>query len=577
MAMKNITYKVPHNNKEVCVNPALDLIPEMILANKRKIQGYTCEINGIPLPVLRDQTRFELVHSGVRYTEGIQSLIQKDQPGSCRYVRDGCHEDLPRRSAQETVSVKGLDLDYEAIKNIPIVQTGHEPVFYYPGVWIKNHLAYYLATKIGGIGVNMIVDNDAGKMGFVYMPVLSEKPVNMRKIVLVEDRDDVPYEEVVFGTMESILRFREEMVTLFQKNFTDETIKTTMESMLSTFENFMDCVVGCYRMGCTDMVGLLSAARCSLETGFCMDNLEIPVSWMSSTDGFYQFFLHLVYEAERFTHIYNEKLAEYRALHKIRSKANPLPDLKADGNAVELPFWVWKACGRREKCYLMKEGESFGLADGGEVFLTFKKSEGFQATMAKLRGLEHAHVKLRPRAITTTMFSRLFFSDIFIHGIGGAKYDTITDEIVREFFGIDPPSFATISTTLFLPLDTFNVDAGMVQLLHRELKDMGYNPERYASEGRLHDEVFVSRVKEKQRLLEVMAICSGEEKRRCFHQIGELNKLNLADLGDEMQRKKREIAEANLKLSYNEMVRFREYPVAIYPMKALKEYFLHVF
>ncbi|MDN3515747.1 MAG: hypothetical protein NG747_15285 [Candidatus Brocadia sp.] len=575
--MKDITYIVPKNNKEVFVDPAIHRIPEMILANKHTINRYTVEINGVPLPVLREKTRKELLRMAVRYTDGIQSLIQKDRPGSCRYMRNSNQEDVSRHRVPETLSMKGLPLDSEAIRNIPIIQTGHEPVFYYPGVWIKNHLAHYLATKMGGIGVNMIVDNDACKMGFMHMPVLSEIPANIRKVALVEGLDNVAYEDVAFDHVETILRFREEIITLFKKNVSDETIKTTMELMQSTFENFMNCVAGCYQMGCTDMVGLLSTARRSLETSFCLDNLEIPVSWMCDTDGFCQFLLHLFYNAERFAHIYNEKLAEYRAIHKIRSKANPLPELKTEGNAVELPFWVWKAGEQRKRCYLRKEGESLGITDGAEVFLTLKKGDGFPVQGAKLRELRHARVKLRPRAITATMFSRLFFSDLFIHGIGGAKYDTITDEIIREFFGIDPPSFATISTTLFLPLETFDVNTGTLHALHYELKDMNYNPERYASEELLRDEGFIGRMKEKQRLLEMMAVCNGEEKSRYFHRIGELNKLNLLRLEVEMEKKKKEIEEANNKLAYNEVVQFREYAVAIYPMKVLEEYFLRVF
>lgn len=575
--MKNITYTVPKNNKEVFVDPTTHRIPEMIQANKHKISRYTCEINGIPLPVLRDNAREELLRIAVNYTEGIQSLIQKNLSESCRYVRNASQEDVLQHRAQEPLTVKGLELDCKAIKNIPIIQTGHEPVFYYPGVWIKNHLTQYLATKMGGIGVNMIVDNDACKMGFMHMPVLSEKPDNIRKVTLVEGMDDVAYEEVVFEHVETISRFREEVISVFKKNLLDEATKIAMESMQSEFENFMNCMVQCYRKGCTDMVGLLSAARCSIEAGFGMDNLEVPVSWMCNTDGFYQFLLHLVYEAERFAQIYNEKLAEYRALHKVRSKANPLPGLKIDGHAVELPFWVWKAGRQREKCYLMKDGESTQLTDGSNVFAILEKNEGFRANMSKLRDLKNAQVKIRPRAITATMFSRLFFSDVFIHGIGGAKYDTITDEIIREFFGVVPPSFATVSTTLFLPLDTFDVDGGTLQVLRRGLKDMSYNPERYASEERLHDEGFISRVKEKQRLLEMMTVCNREEKRRYFHQVGELNRLNLAHIGNELQKKKKEIDEANIKVAYNNMVRFREYPVYIYPMKVLKDYFLHVF
>lgn len=577
MAMKNITYTIPKQNKEVFVEPAIHRIPETILANKHTINRYPGEVNGIPLPLLRDKTRLELLHMAVRYTAGIQSLIQKDPPGSSRYVQNSCGEDVSRHGTPETLSVKGHNLDYVAIRDIPIIQTGHEPVFYYPGVWIKNHLAHYLATKMGGIGINMIVDNDACKMGFMHMPVLSEELPNIRKIALVEGMDAVAYEEIAFHRIEPILRFRDEILSLFTKNVSDETMKTTMGSMRSTFVDFMNCIVECYQRGCTDMVGLLSAARCSLETGFCMDNLEIPVSWMCDTDGFCQFLLHLVYEAERFAQIYNEKLAEYRAIHKIRSKANPLPDLKTAGNTVELPFWAWKAGEQRKRCYLRKEGESLEITDGEAVVLTLKRGDSFLVQKTILRELRNAGVKLRPRAITATIFSRLFFSDLFIHGIGGAKYDTITDEIIREFFGVSPPSFATISATLFLPLNSFDVDESSVQDLYHELKDMSYNPERYAPEEILHDEGFISRVKEKRRLLEMMAVCNGDEKRRSFHQIGELNKLNLAQLGVEIQKKKRAIDEASSKLAHNEVVQFREYPISIYSMTALKGYFLHVF
>ena len=40
--------------------------------------------------------------------------------------------------------------------------------------------------------------------------------------------------------------------------------------------------------------------------------------------------------------------------------------------------------------------------------------------------LRESGVKIRPRAILTTLYSRLFLSDLFIHGIGGAKYDAWT-------------------------------------------------------------------------------------------------------------------------------------------------------
>ena len=44
-----------------------------------------------------------------------------------------------------------------------------------------------------------------------------------------------------------------------------------------------------------------------------------------------------------------------------------------------------------------------------------------------------------PACLTLTLFTRLGFADGFIHGIGGGKYDEVTDDIVRRFFRLDPP------------------------------------------------------------------------------------------------------------------------------------------
>lgn len=80
------------------------------------------------------------------------------------------------------------------------------------------------------------------------------------------------------------------------------------------------------------------------------------------------------------------------------------------------------------------------------------------------------------------MFSRFLLGDLFIHGIGGAKYDELGDEIARRFFGFEPPGFLTLSLTLWLglPADTSTpADLGAV---HRGLRDLTYNPDRYLIE-----------------------------------------------------------------------------------------------
>ena len=69
--------------------------------------------------------------------------------------------------------------------------------------------------------------------------------------------------------------------------------------------------------------------------------------------------------------------------------------------------------------------------------------------MAELAG---RGIRLRTRALITTLFARLFLGDLFLHGIGGAKYDQVTDLLVERFFGVKPPGYMTLTATLRLPI-----------------------------------------------------------------------------------------------------------------------------
>jgi hypothetical protein len=69
--------------------------------------------------------------------------------------------------------------------------------------------------------------------------------------------------------------------------------------------------------------------------------------------------------------------------------------------------------------------------------------------------------------------------DLFLHGIGGAKYDQVTDQIVRLFFGFDPPEFATVSATLRLPIAHEAADFSDFGQWQRRLRELQYHPEQF--------------------------------------------------------------------------------------------------
>ena len=101
------------------------------------------------------------------------------------------------------------------------------------------------------------------------------------------------------------------------------------------------------------------------------------------------------------------------------------------------------------------------------------------AAVDQLLSLAERGIKIRTRALTTTLFARLILSDLFLHGIGGAKYDQVTDQIARQFFGFKLPKFAAVSATLRLPIAHTAVNMTSESELTRQMRELRYHPERY--------------------------------------------------------------------------------------------------
>ncbi|MBC8555449.1 MAG: hypothetical protein H8D23_38025, partial [Candidatus Brocadiales bacterium] len=163
-------------------------------------------------------------------------------------------------------------------------------------------------------------------------------------------------------------------------------------------------------------------------------------------------------------------------------------------------------------------------------------------------------------------------SDLFIHGIGGAKYDQITDEIIREFFGVEPPGYATISATLHPPYKPLDATKEDVNALKHVIKDMGYNPNRYASDEIMEGSEMRCMVSEKKELIAKEPL-DTKEKHRTFDRIKQLNTLMKVKISPLIKEKEKEMEDLEKKLIYNSIVTNRDYPFCIYPEAMLGELF----
>ncbi len=200
---------------------------------------------------------------------------------------------------------------------------------------------------------------------------------------------------------------------------------------------------------------MLRGGAADLRARWGCHNLEMPVSPLCRTEPFAWFACHLLADLPHFHAVYNAIVDDYRRHHGIRSRNHPVPDLAVEDDWLEAPFWGWRtAAGRRARpavrappriasnCVSVRR---YGLA-------ALPRRTHAVAAVEPGSNLGSRGFKVRSRALTTTLYARLFLADLFIHGIGGGKYDELTDELIRRFYECEPPIYMVLSATRWLPL-----------------------------------------------------------------------------------------------------------------------------
>ena len=78
----------------------------------------------------------------------------------------------------------------------PLVVTGHQPELFHPGVWVKNFATAALARAHGGLGLNLIVDNDIPKSASIRVPRVGKDRIQMVRVEFDHWKGEMPYEDL---------------------------------------------------------------------------------------------------------------------------------------------------------------------------------------------------------------------------------------------------------------------------------------------------------------------------------------------------------------------------------------------
>jgi hypothetical protein len=475
-------YQAPAADGAVLADPPAEALPELVEANRKRLDRADGTVGGLPLRELRALARREVLQAAVEYTRG----------------------DPPAPAVG------------------PLLLAGHQPELSHPGVWVKHFALHGYARKLGGIPLNLVVDNDTLKSTSLRFPVLAGRdPAAVRLEAVPFDRFDreEPYESRRVHDPELFCTFADRAAPLWRGWRFEPLLPRVWEDVVAhpaetTGERF-------------------AAVRRKWERAWGCHNLELPVSHLAGTRAFAWFVTHILADLPRFRSVYNTAVREYRSAHGIKSSSHPVPDL-GDGEA---PFW----------------GPAGPDGRRGRLMTPANASPA----------------RLRPRALTLTLFARVCLGDLFVHGIGGGKYDEVTDAIIRDYFGIEPPAYQVLSATLRLPLPTFPTTSGDVAALARRERDLYWNPQRHLT----GPEAERPEVRELIRRHDELAAAEPPDRagrRRRFRELREIGGRLRALLQPQLAEARGDLERARREAAANAMLTRRDFAWVLYPEETLR-------
>jgi hypothetical protein len=514
--------RAPRENGAKLIEPPLDAVGPFVERNIATAAAYDYDVQGKPLAQLAAQARGELVQA------------------ACSYTR--AYRDVPNGACQP---------------GVPLFLAGHQPQLFHPGVWFKNFILSAIARRQGGVAVNLAIDSDTIKTASLRVPAGTPEAPWVESLPFDRQTAEIPYEERAIIDRACLASFGSRAAEMMRHLVPDPLVR-----------EFWPLVVE--RAGACQTLGeCLAQARHRQEGMWGAVTLEIPQSQVCRLPAFHWFTCHLLARLPRLWEEYNRSVADYRSENHIRSSSHPVPDLAMDDDWLESPFWIWdRANPRRRRLFVRQRGDEIFLSDrqGIEQALSLSPEGEAQRAATQLAELAARGVRLRTRALLTTLFARLFLGDLFVHGIGGAKYDQVTDLLIERFFGLKPPGYMTLTATLRLPIARQEITPEEARRVDCELRELAYHPERHL--GASADGEATTLVREKRQWIDTPP--TRENAKQRGDQIRAVNAALQPAVAPQWQQllDEREKIVGNLRTQ--SILASREYAFCLYPAEALR-------
>ena len=535
-------YRVPPESGEALIDPSFARAGELISQNRRR-----GDWNDSFWIQLRTRARQQMVEDAVRYTSAYRDT----------HWAASLTSGAPAVAAASAAAADNESSGSGVGNAPPIVMAGHQPTLFHAGVWFKNFALDHLGRQLGALPINLVIDNDVAMGSAVRVPTIDPDTglAQYASVPFDARGGGLPHEQSTIRDRDVFDHFDAALSRQVRPFVADPCVRPL-------WQHAREALNRCGVAGCA-----LAQARHGLEGDAGLQTLELPLGVLCRGQSFARFLLAILTELPRFQRCYNDSADFYRSVHGIRSSAHPVPNLAQVDDWFEAPLWVYgNQSPARRSVWVRLSNQRLVIGDRTEreVVLDISNEESAADQLADALSSEF---KLRPRALLTTMYARLVLSDLFLHGIGGGKYDQLGDVISRAFFELDPPEFMVLSATVKLPgLDPAN-STDAIARVRAELRDTVYSPERIEEVRSSHADL----VERKQALLQ--RIPPRGQKKAWHDEVTRINAALAHGLQDYRAMLRSKLADLQRRAASDAILGSREHPFCIFPLEYLATMF----
>jgi hypothetical protein len=323
-----------------------------------------------------------------------------------------------------------------------IIATGHQPNWHHCGILAKNIITDRFARQTDGTAIHLVLDHDICDTSMMLPEYVGDGSLRFKAIPLEQKQQDVPLEFRPVPLKEQLIILIESVLRI-ENSFCSEIGRQNLHSIIEMAQS------------CTGIADFITRLQAYLNQALGLEIFYLPVSLMSQSDCFTDFVCPIICNAAGFVKSYNQAILNQREFHKLRPNQTVRP-LKINdcNNAFELPFWLVSNTGERASLYVSVNGKTLHVGTEHSVAGTIDLSGDKKQQLLEI--LEESKCVIRPKAVTLTLFVRMYLTDWFVHGIGAGNYEYITDHLISHYYKIPGLNYGIATATMILPTDINN-------------------------------------------------------------------------------------------------------------------------